>query len=120
MNVEAVSFKKFYKNKENIYKNESPWGSDPRGGGGNDGNGSSRRRPPPNIDDLIRKAQGSVGKIFPGGRGGNKPIIIGLVVLIVLWALSGLYRVLPDEQGVVLRFGTVSYTHLTLPTKRIV
>ena len=67
--------------------------------------GSGERREPPSIDDIIRKAQGSVGKIFPGGKGGSKPIIIGLVVLVVLWALSGLYRVLPDEQGVVLRFG---------------
>ena len=51
---------------------------------------------------------------------GNKPIYIGLVVLLVLWALSGLYRVLPDEQGVVLRFGKYSSTtdpglHLKLP-----
>ena len=89
--------------KDNIFKNDSPWGSGPRGG--DDGNGSGDRRPPPNIDDLIRKAQGSVGKIFPGGRGGNKPIYLGILVLVVLWGLSGLYRVLPDEQGVVLRFG---------------
>ena len=95
--------------KDNIFKNESPWGSNPGGGGKGDGNGngSGERREPPNIDDIIRKAQGSVGKIFPGGKGGSKPIIIGLVVLVVLWALSGLYRVLPDEQGVVLRFGNL-------------
>ena len=31
--------------------------------------------------------------------------LFGLFVLAVLWALSGLYRFLPDEQGVVLRFG---------------
>ena len=49
-----------------ILKDESPWGSNPTGGG--DGNGSGQRRPPPNIDDLIRKAQGSVGKIFPGAK----------------------------------------------------
>ena len=72
-----------------------------------------KRRPPPNIDDLIRKAQGSVGKIFPGGRGSNKPIYLGILVLVVLWALSGLYRVLPDEQGVVLRFG--KFTKSTQP-----
>ena len=90
----------------NTFKRESPWGSPPGGGNDNNGNGSGQRRQPPNIDDLIRKAQGSVGRIFPGGRSsGNKPIYIGLVVLLVLWALSGLYRVLPDEQGVVLRFG---------------
>ena len=100
---------------DNIFKRESPWGSPP--GGGNDngnGSGSGQRRQPPNIDDIIRKAQGSVGRIFPGGRmSGNKPIYIGLVVLLVLWALSGLYRVLPDEQGVVLRFG--QFTKTTQP-----
>ena len=91
---------------DNIFKNDSPWGSPPGGGQGRgDGNGSGQRRQPPNIDDLIRKAQGSVGRIFPGGKGGNKPIYLGIIVLLVLWALSGLYRVLPDEQGVVLRFG---------------
>ena len=111
-----------------IFKRESPWGSPP--GGGNDngnGNGSGQRRQPPNIDDLIRKAQGSVGRIFPGGRSsGNKPIYIGLVVLLVLWALSGLYRVLPDEQGVVLRFGKFVNTtqpglhyHLPMPVERV-
>ena len=89
--------------RDDIFKKESPWGTPP--GGGGDGNGSGTRRPPPNIDDLIRKAQSSVGKIFPGGRGGNRPIYLAILVLVVLWALSGLYRVLPDEQGVVLRFG---------------
>ena len=81
--------------KDYILKRESPWGAPP-GGGRGDGNGSGTRRPPPNIDDLIRKAQGSVGKIFPGGRGGKKPIYLGILVLVVLWALSGLYIVLPD------------------------
>ena len=100
--------------KDNTFKNDSPWGSPPGGGGRGDGNGSGERRPPPNIDDLIRKAQGSVGRIFPGGRSsGNKPIYLGLLVLVILWGLSGLYRVLPDEQGVVLRFG--KYIKTTQP-----
>ena len=113
----------------NIFKRESPWGSPPGGGNDNNGNGngSGQRRQPPNIDDLIRKAQGSVGRIFPGGRSsGNKPIYIGLVVLLVLWALSGLYRVLPDEQGVVLRFGQFTKTtqpglnyHIPFPIERV-
>ena len=43
---------------------------------------------------------------MPGGAAkGGKPIIFGLIILLVIWSLSGLYRVLPDEQGVVLRFG---------------
>ena len=109
----------------NILKNESPWGSNPGGGGRGDGNGSGQRRAPPNIDDIIRKAQGSMGKIFPGGKGSSKPIYLGILVLLVLWALSGLYRVLPDEQGVVLRFGKFIKTtqpglnyHIPLPVER--
>ena len=110
---------------DNIFKNDSPWGSGSSGGRG-DGNGSGERRQPPNIDDLIRKAQGSVGKIFPGGRGGNKPIYIGIFVLLILWGLSGLYRVLPDEQGVVIRFGQFIKTtqpglnyHIPFPVERV-
>ena len=51
---------------------------------------------------------------MPGGKSGSsKPIILGLVLLIAIWAFSGLYRVLPDEQGVVLRFG--KFTSTTQP-----
>jgi len=80
----------------------SPWGSPPRGGG----NGAGRGPRPPNIDEVIKKIQGIINKFIPGGKSGSsKPIILGLILLIVIWAFSGLYRVLPDEQGVVLRFG---------------
>src|SRR3546814_8180250 len=46
---------------------------------------------------------------FGGGRG------VGLVVLLILviWALTGIYRVQPDERGVVLRFG--EYVYMTEP-----
>ncbi len=84
------------------FKNQSPWGSPPGGGG----NGGFRRGPtPPDIDEVIKKIQNTINKIIGGGKGGTKPILFGLIILVVLWALSGLYRVLPDEQGVVLRFG---------------
>jgi len=86
----------------NDFKNQSPWGSPPGGGG----NGGFRRGPtPPNIDEIIKKIQNTINKFTGGGKGGSKPIMLGLVILAVLWTLSGLYRVLPDEQGVVLRFG---------------
>ena len=85
------------------FKNQSPWGSPPSGG---NGNGGFRRGPtPPDIEDIIKKIQNTINRILPGGKGGNKPIFLGLIILLVVWSLSGLYRVLPDEQGVVLRFG---------------
>ena len=87
----------------NDFRNQSPWGSPPGGGGGN---GGFRRGPtPPDIDEVVKKIQKILNKFLGGGKGGTKPILFGLLILVVLWGLSGLYRVLPDEQGVVLRFG---------------
>ena len=82
----------------NDFKNQSPWGAPPGGGSGN-GGGFKRGPTPPDIEETIKKVQGFINKFFPGG-GGKKPIILGLVLLLVIWSLSGLYRVLPDEQGV--------------------
>ena len=83
------------------FKNQSPWGSPPGGG-----NGGFRRGPtPPDIDEIVKKIQNTINKFTGGGKGGSKTILFGLIILAILWALSGLYRVLPDEQGVVLRFG---------------
>jgi modulator of FtsH protease HflK len=87
---------------DNDFKGGSPWGAPPGAGNGS-GRGGQR---PPNIDEVVEKIQKLINKFIPGGKsGGNKPIIFGLILLIVIWAFSGLYRVLPDEQGVVLRFG---------------
>tara|TARA_B100000959_G_scaffold100139_1_gene105894 strand:+ start:184 stop:1284 length:1101 start_codon:yes stop_codon:yes gene_type:complete len=91
----------------NDFKGGSPWGERPRGGNGS-GRGGQR---PPNIDEVIEKIQKLINNFIPGGKsGGSKPIIFGLILLIVVWAFSGLYRVLPDEQGVVLRFGKFAST----------
>ena len=79
----------------------SPWGSPPGGG-----NGSGRGPTPPDIDEIIKNIQKTINRFIPGrGAGGSKPIFLGLIILVVIWVASGLYRVLPDEQGVVLRFG---------------
>ena len=92
------------------FKGGSPWGSPP---GGKNGSGRGGQRPP-NIDEVVEKIQKLINKLIPGGKfGGGKPIIFGLILLIVVWVLSGLYRVLPDEQGVVLRFG--KFTSTTQP-----
>ena len=90
----------------------SPWGN-----GGNDrppSNGGGNRRPP-NIDDLAGQFQDSLKKMFPGKKipGGNKPILLFGIIILGIWLASGFYRVLPDEQGVVLRFG--KYVNQTQP-----
>ena len=107
------------------FKTQSPWGSPP--GGGGSGNGGFRKGPtPPNIDEVISKLQSLINRFLGGGKGGAKPIIIGLIILLVVWTLSGLYRVLPDEQGVVLRFGKFVKTtqpglnyHLPFPIENV-
>ena len=107
------------------FRNQSPWGTPP--GGGGSGNGGFRKGPtPPNIDEIINKLQSIINRFLGGGKGGAKPIIIGLIILLIVWTLSGLYRVLPDEQGVVLRFGKFVKTtqpglnyHLPFPIENV-
>ncbi|MDC2973954.1 FtsH protease activity modulator HflK [Candidatus Pelagibacter sp.] len=107
------------------FKNQSPWGTPP--GGGGSGNGGFRKGPtPPNIDEVISKLQSIINRFLGGGKGGAKPIIIGFIILLIVWTLSGLYRVLPDEQGVVLRFGKFVKTtqpglnyHLPFPIENV-
>lgn len=72
----------------------SPWGQRPGGGGPQ----------PPNLDELLRKSQDQLKNLLPtgGGRGG---IMVVLLLLVLGWAATGVYRVEADEQGVVLRFG---------------
>ncbi|MAW17014.1 MAG: FtsH protease activity modulator HflK [Pelagibacteraceae bacterium] len=110
--------------KDKIFKNQSPWGTPPGGSPG--GNGSGTRREPPNLDDLIKNFQKTINKFSGGKSGGSRPIIIGLLILFVLYVASGLYRVLPDEQGVVLRFGKFVNTtqpglhyHFPMPFERV-
>ena len=100
--------------KDKILNNQSPWGSS-SGGSSSDGggNGSGSRREPPNLDDVIKNFQKTINKFSGGKSGGSRPLIIGLLILVVLYVASGLYRVLPDEQGVVLRFG--KYVNTTQP-----
>ena len=106
--------------KDKIFSNQSPWGSSPSG------NGSGNANQPPSLDEIIANIQKKINQFFPGGKsGGSKPIFLGLIILVFLWLASGLYRVLPDEQGVVLRFGKFIKTtqpglnyHLPLPIER--
>ena len=100
----------------------SPWGSPPGGG-----NGSGKGPRPPDIDAIIRDIQNKINKFLPGGsKSGGKPIGLILIILLFVWLASGLYRVGPDEQGVVLRFGKFIKTtqpglhyHIPLPVETV-
>ena len=73
--------------------NRGPWGQGPGG------------QQPPNLEELLRQSQDKFKRFLPGGGGGVKMIGLVVLVLAALWAASGFYKVEPDEQGVVLRFG---------------
>jgi membrane protease subunit HflK len=82
-----------------------PWGVPPPGPPGGGGRG-----PGPDLDDIIRQVQDAARRFLP--RGGGRLLGLAAIVLLGLWAASGFYRVQPDEQGVVLRFGAF---HRTTP-----
>jgi modulator of FtsH protease HflK len=92
-------------------------GGGPFGGGGGPFGGGG----PPDLDRLIAQLQGYIRGFMGGGSGRGKGggsfggfansrgLIIFLLAIVALWVGSGFYRVQPDEQGVVLRFGAYSY-----------
>ncbi|MDA7700019.1 FtsH protease activity modulator HflK [Candidatus Pelagibacter sp.] len=100
----------------------SPWGTPPGGG-----NGSGKGPTPPDIDAIIRDIQNKIKRFLPGGSSsGGKPIGLILIIIGLVWLASGLYRVGPDEQGVVLRFGKFVKTtqpglhyHIPLPVETV-
>ena len=91
-----------------------PWGQGPWGGGGQGGGGKE----PPDLDEILRRGQDRVKRVMRGGGGGGgqgsgigdgvpKPFIF-LLAMLMLSAVAFygfFFRVNPDEQGIVLRFG---------------
>ena len=92
----------------------TPWGQ---------GKGPGR---PPQLDDLLRRGQRGFRGLLPGGWGRGRYVLLGIAAIIVIWLASGFYRVEPDEQGVVLRFGALDRItepglnyHLPTPIERV-
>jgi membrane protease subunit HflK len=89
-----------------------PWG----GGGGNNNPWGGRERggnPPPDLEELLRRSQERLRRLMPGGFGNGRAFLLLGAVILVFWAISGFYRVQPDEQGVELLFG--KYVKTTQP-----
>lgn len=101
--------------------NRSPWGNGPFGGGGN-GSGNNGGGPQPTLEELLQRLQTWLSHTFGGGRrpfpGGSGPRgfgsggfgpgrIAGLVVIavVILWGLTGIYRIDPQQVGLQLLFG---------------
>src|ERR1700759_4988330 len=87
------------------WKNQGggPWGSGPKGPWGSGPQPVGPR--PPDLEDLLRRAQYRMQQLLPGGFFSGVGIGLVLLVALVIWAMSGFYRVQSEEQGVVLRFG---------------
>jgi len=94
-------------------RNNSPWGSGPKKPGGGSPFGGGGRGNPPEIDEMLRQSREQFNKMMPSGFGGKRLWGIGLMILLILWLLSGFYRVNTQQQGVVLTFG--EWTATTSP-----
>ena len=102
-----------------------PWGSGPQQRGPNPGGSGGNQ--PPDLEDLIRRGQDRLKNVLPGsGNFGGRGAVILLFALVVIWLLSGFYRVNTDEQGIVLRFGKFVQTtqpglnyHLPYPIETV-
>lgn len=113
--------------------NGGPWGGGNNGGnnGGNPWGGGPQRpsggRPnPPDFDKVINDLKNNFGAKMPGGGSSRRFILLGLIILMGLWAATGFYRVNPQQQGVVLRFGEWIRTtgpglhyHLPFPIEQV-
>ncbi|MBW1971888.1 MAG: FtsH protease activity modulator HflK [Deltaproteobacteria bacterium] len=83
------------------------------------GRGDWGQQMPPSISETLNK----VRQVFKG-RGPSVWIIVAIIF--VLWLLTGIYIVAPDEKGVVLRFGKFVYEtgpgphwHLPIPIESV-
>jgi modulator of FtsH protease HflK len=87
------------------WKNQGggPWGSGPKGPWGSGPQPTGPR--PPDLEDLLRRAQDRLQQFLPGGYFSGLGIVLALLAVVVIWGLSGFYRVQSEELGAVLRFG---------------
>ena len=82
---------------------QGPWGGGNGGGSGRGPSGPGGQ--PPDIEEMLRRGQEKFKQAMPGGFGSGKGLALILLVLVGLWAFSGVYRVEPGFQGVQLLFG---------------
>lgn len=119
--------------------NPGPWGSPPSGDDG-ERKDSPQRRPsgggrgpkgpggPPDLNAGVERLRERLRGLFGGGGHGVRPGAIAAIAgaVFVLWALSGLYQVGPNEQAVVTTFGAYSRSeapglryHLPYPIEEV-
>jgi membrane protease subunit HflK len=84
-----------------------PWGSGGSKGPWGSGPQSSPGSTPPDLEDWLRRGQDKLRSFLPGGSGnlGGRGFAIIAVIALIVWGVSGFFRVESEELGVVLRFG---------------
>ena len=104
-------------------KNKDPWGNR-----GND-------QGPPDLDEVFKKFMDKLNGLFGGSGGGGRSSSSGnnsvgmlaiLVIGLIIWAMTGTYKIGEAERGVVMRFGAHAYTvesglhwHLPSPIEKV-
>ncbi|ORE95451.1 FtsH protease activity modulator HflK [Acuticoccus yangtzensis] len=97
---------------------QGPWGNGPQRGGGND------PQNPPDLEELLRRSQDRLKRVFPnrrnggggpGGGGGSggpslggigaRGVALAAIAVAVIYGLTGVYTVRPGEVGVELILG---------------
>lgn len=84
-------------------KDNNPWGG---------------KNQPPDLEEALKRLQQQFKKMFSSGAGKQNPsqaainptgggllVAMGFIVVVILWALSGIFIVDPAEQAAILRFG---------------
>ena len=78
---------------------QGPWGQGPRGGG----------QQQPDLEELLKRSQDRLKSVMPGSGGGGIPSAIWLLIAVIGIGIIGFYaftfKVNPNQQGIVLRFG---------------
>ncbi|MGI9264379.1 MAG: FtsH protease activity modulator HflK [Gammaproteobacteria bacterium] len=100
-------------------------------GGGNPWNNGGQQGPP-DLDKVVRDMQRKLSGIFGGKSGGGGSSTsgagIGVIaaIVVVLWSLSGIYKVDDAERGVVMQFGAYHSTtqpglhwHIPVPIQSV-
>lgn len=104
-------------------KNKDPWGNR-----GND-------QGPPDLDEVFKKFMDKLNGLLGGSGGGGRNASSGnnaggilalLVIGLIIWGLTGIYKIAEAERGVVLRFGAHAYTvesglhwHFPFPIEKV-
>lgn len=101
--------------------------NEPGGSGGKDPwGGRNNEQGPPDLDEVVKKLQDKFNGLFGGGgkRGGGSSTVSGagmgaggmgliVVLLVVVWGISGFYTIQEGVRGVVIQFG--AYKETTMP-----